>query len=100
MKKLEFDIYFDRNFHTATIPNKIAKLKDFLGLHAPRYYNSLKFVGGYEIEQQYQTVSNFVIFLDSKDLENNIIDQVKNIFNNQDVYISENNSIPKTLKTC
>jgi hypothetical protein len=100
MKKLEFDIYFDRNFHTATIPNKIAKLKDYLSLNAPKYYNSLKFVGGYEVNQQYQTVSNFVIFCNSDKLQKEILDQVQNIFINQDVYLSLNSRLPQKIKTC
>ena len=91
LKKLEIDVLFNRNATTPTIPNKIAKIKDYLSINAAQYYNSIKFAGGYEVKDQMQSVANFVIFTsDPDDIKNKFL----SIFKDQDVYCSYDNKIP------
>tara|TARA_R110000744_G_scaffold62932_2_gene129701 strand:- start:463 stop:759 length:297 start_codon:yes stop_codon:yes gene_type:complete len=94
LKKLELDVFFNRNSTSPIIPNKIAQIKDYLSIHSAQYYNSVKFVGGYNIKNQAQSVANFVIFTNNI---KGIKDQFLTIFKDQDVYISIDSKIPKLI---
>tara|TARA_R110002050_G_scaffold242595_1_gene378970 strand:- start:244 stop:546 length:303 start_codon:yes stop_codon:yes gene_type:complete len=93
--KLEIDIFFNRNATSPLIPNKIAQIKDYLSINSPIYYNSVKFVGGYKIEEQNQSVANFVIFTDNQE---EIKKQFITIFKSYPLYISFDNKIPELIK--
>ena len=95
IKKLEIDIFFNRNATSPLIPNKIAQIKDYLTINSKLYYNSVKFVGGSNVELQNQSVANFVIFTDNQE---QIKMQFIDIFKSYPLYISFDNKIPELIK--
>tara|TARA_R110002020_G_C16044070_1_gene753960 strand:- start:56 stop:355 length:300 start_codon:yes stop_codon:yes gene_type:complete len=95
IKKLEVDVLFNRNAITPTIPNKIAKIKDYLSINAAQYYNSIKFCGGYEVKDQTQSVANFVIFTEDPE---KVRLKFISVFSDQSVYMSIDNKIPVLQK--
>lgn len=92
--KLEIDIFFNRNASSPLIPNKIAQIKDYLSINCPMYYNSVKFVGGNTIQEQNQSVANFVIFTDNHE---QIKTKFISIFKDYPLYISMDNKLPELV---
>lgn len=100
--KTEYYIIFDRDNHTKTVPQRIAKLKDYLNseilpLKFP-FFCSVGFVGGSGLNGE-QSTFNLTVFIDNDiksryDLNSFILDT----FKGQTVYIYENNRLPYKLQ--
>ena len=59
--KLIIDVLFNRSAIKPTIPNKLAKIKDYLAIHTEHYYNFVLFTGGSKVKEQNSSVSRFEI---------------------------------------
>ena len=100
--KTEYFIIFDRDNHTKTVPQRIAKLKDYLNseifpLKFP-FFCSVGFVGGSGLNGE-QSTFNLTVFIDNDiksryDLNSFILET----FKGQTVYIYENNRLPYKLQ--
>jgi hypothetical protein len=73
--KLIIDVLFNRSAIKPTIPNKLAKIKDYLAINTEHYYNYVMFTGGSKVDQQNTSVSRFEITI------NENTETIDNIFN-------------------
>ena len=86
--KLIIDILFNRSAIKPTIPNKLAKIKDYLAIHTEHYYNYVMFTGGSKVDQQNTSVSRFEIEInDNTETKDNIINQYKKTFKDNKIII-------------
>ena len=73
--KLIIDVLFNRSAIKPTIPNKLAKIKDYLAIHTENYYNYVMFTGGSKVDEQNTSVSRFEINI------NDNTETIDNIYN-------------------
>ena len=86
--KLIIDVLFNRSAIKPTIPNKLAKIKDYLAINIEHYFNYVMFTGGSKVDQQNSSVSRFEIEInDNTETKDNIIDQLKKTFNDNKIII-------------
>ena len=79
--KLIIDVLFNRSATKPTIPNKLAKIKDYLAINCKFYYNSVLFIGGQNVDNQNQSVSRFEITLDpDRECKENVLLQFNKTF--------------------
>jgi len=79
--KLKIDVLFNRSDIKPTIPNKLAKIKDYLAINTKLYFNSVLFIGGSDIDKQNTSVSRFEINIDPEtETKENVILQFKKTF--------------------
>ena len=86
--KLIIDVLFNRSAIKPTIPNKLAKIKDYLAIHTEHYYNFVLFTGGSKVKEQNSSVSRFEIEInDNTETKDNIINQFKKTFKDNKIII-------------